>query len=187
MIEIKSTPAKIGISTRQAHNKINQQKAEVSIEQPKAKLNISTTPSRLSIDQSKAWRDMDLKNVLERTREFAEQGNQDWLSGLARMAQQGDQLMKIENNGNPIVEQAKENSKSTEFQFGYGTLPKTPFRVELDYKPAQVNIEWERNEPIINVKPQKPDISYTQGSVDIYLRQHASLSIDFEPKIDQLG
>lgn len=187
MIKIQSTPAKIGLTTRQATNSIKQPKAEMSIEQPNAQLNISVTPSRLSIDQSKAWRDMDLKNIFERTREFAENGYQDFLEGLARMAQQGDELMKIENKGNPIASQAKENSKSKVFEFNYGTLPKTPFRVELDYKPAKVNIEWKQNEPIINVTQRNPEYAYNPGGVDIYLRQLNSLSITFEPEIDQIG
>lgn len=187
MIRIQSTHAKIGITTTAAQQSISQPKAELTIEQPQAKLNISTTPSFLSIDQSKAWHDMDLKNVLERTREFAETGYQDLLDGIARMAQEGDDLMRIEDKGNPIVAHAKANSTSKEFEFGYGTLPSTPFRVELDYKSAKVNIEWDRNNPIINVTPRPPEFSYERGGVDIYLREKGSLDISFDSKIDLIG
>lgn len=185
MIEIQSTPAKIGITTTPTKQYIQQPNSELSIEQQQAKLNISTTPSRLSIDQSKAWHDMDLKNIFERTREWADKGYQDLLEGIGRLARQGDELMKIENKGNPIASQARENSSSKPFEFNYGTLPKTHFRVEIDYEPSQVIINVERRHPKINITPRPPEISYEVGKIDIYLTQKNSFTMSYKPKVDQ--
>lgn len=188
MIQMRSTPAKIGLSSINAQLTIKQSKAEVKIEQPPAKLDISVSPSFLSIDQSKAFHDMDLKSVLVRTKENADQGYQDWLEGLARMAQQGDELMRIELKENPIPLQALENTSGPVFEFNYGTVPSNHFRVELNYTPSVMEINWEQQNPIIKITPRLPEYSYQHGGVDVYLLQRNSLTISYvRHKIDQIG
>jgi hypothetical protein len=178
-IRLQSTSAKIEIKTQRARQEIEQPKATLEIQQPAADMNIVRTPSRLSIDQTKAREDMDLKHISKRIEEAAQLGYQDWLEGITRRSQEGDELMMIENGGNVIAEQAKRNAYSQMLDFNIGWIPNHG-GVRTNYDPGKVEINWNPNKPIINSKINKPNIQYTPGKVDVSLQQHNSLKIDFD-------
>ncbi|MED3721782.1 DUF6470 family protein [Geobacillus stearothermophilus] len=156
---------------------IQQPPAELEIEQSPARLTIRTTPSKLTIDQTKAWEDMNLEHIFRRIEKFAEQGYNDWLDGLARVSRQGDELMRIEDGGNPIAEQAKENSETPMYEFNIGWVP-SPFSVHISYTPADVDIRFETHKPVIRARTHPPVIRYMPGEVAIRLAQRPSLHID---------
>ncbi|MCF6410149.1 DUF6470 family protein [Pseudalkalibacillus salsuginis] len=177
-IRIQSQPALIGLETTKGVQQIRQPKAEQSIQQPKADLNVKTTKGIMTIDQTKAWNDMDLKSVFVRTEEAAHLGREDLLSGIARRAQEGDQLMRIENGGNPIAEQARVNSGGEMREWNIGWIPSAG-SVKLNYWPANVDIDVQVNKPNIETVAKKPEHTYQPGKVDVFLRQRNSVSINF--------
>ncbi|MFF2500361.1 DUF6470 family protein [Peribacillus sp. NPDC058075] len=177
-IRLQTTPMKIGMNIEQPVQQIEQKAAVQSIQQPQAILEIQTTPGKLTIDQSKAREDMDLKSLSVRVDEFAQQGYQDWLAGMARRAQQGMELRHIEKGGNPLAEQARQNSKGPEKSFNLGWIP-SPFSVKLDYLQAEVKIEATTQKPIIDAQINRVNHTYTPGSVDVEILQKNALDIDF--------
>jgi hypothetical protein len=177
-IRLESTFAKIAIKTTPPVQEIKQPPAELNLQQPPAEMKIETTPAKLTIDQTKAWEDMDLKHIFRRIEEFAQQGYEDWLEGIARVSRQGDELMRIEDGGNPIAEQAKENSEDPIYDFNIGWIPSL-FSVKTNFEPAKVHIDVKFNKPINNTKISKSIINYTPGKVTIDLAQRNSLKIDF--------
>ncbi|WP_261131801.1 DUF6470 family protein [Bacillus sp. Marseille-Q3570] len=177
-IRIQSQPALIGLKTTQSVQQIRQPKAEQSIQQPKADMTISTTNGVLTIDQTQAWNDMDLKSVIVRTEEAAQLGREDLLAGIARRAQEGDQLMRIENGGNPIAEQARINSGDEMKEWNIGWIPSAG-SVKLNYQPAKVDIDVQVNKPKIETTPRNAEHTYQPGDVEVFLKQRNSLSIDF--------
>ncbi|MGE6611838.1 DUF6470 family protein [Peribacillus sp. NPDC076916] len=177
-IRLQSTSMKIGLNLEQPVQQIEQKAADQSIEQPQAILEIRTAPGKLTIDQSQAREDMDLKSLSKRVEEFAQQGYQDWLAGMARRAQQGTELRHIEKGGNALAEQARQNSKGPEKQFKLGWIP-SHFSVKLDYQPAQVEIEATAQKPIIDAQINRPNHTYTPGSVEVEILQKNALDIDF--------
>jgi hypothetical protein len=177
-IRLESTFAQIAIKTIAPVQEIEQLPAELDLQQPPAEITIETTPSKLTIDQTKAWEDMDLKHISRRIEEFAQQGYEDWLEGIARVSRQGDELMRIEEDGNPIADQAKENGEDPIYDFNIGWIPSL-FSVRTNFEPAKVHIDVKVNKPINNTKINKPIINYTPGKVTIELAQRNSLKIDF--------
>ena len=177
-IRMQSTSMQIGLNIEQPVQQLEQKAADLSIEQPKAILEIQTTPGKLTIDQSKAREDMDLKSLSKRVEEFAQQGYQDWLAGMARRSQQGTELRHIENGGNAIASQAKQNGKRPEQQFNLGWIP-SHFSVKLDYQVAQVDIDVNPQKPNIDVQINRPTHDYTAGNTDVEVLQKNSLDIDF--------
>lgn len=177
-IRLESKFGQTEIRTQSSKLEIEQPKAELSIEQPAAELNIDRKPARLTIDQTEARADMDLKPISRRIDEAAQQGYQDWLSGLARVSQDGDELMRIENGGNPIADQAKRNSESPMLDFNIGWIPSAG-SVKIGYDPGKVDINWKQNKPLIESRLNKPIINYTPGKAEVRLKQHPSLKIDF--------
>lgn len=178
-IRIDSRMAKIGMETERSKLEIQQKPADISIQQPKAEMFIERRPSKLTIDQTKAREDMDLKNISKRIEEFAEQGYQDWLDGLARVSQDGDELMKIENGFNAIPDLAKRNSEPPIYDFNIAWIP-SPGSVKLSYDPGEVNIQWQTHKPNIDVKINKPMIHYTPDKTRVFMQQQPSLKIDFD-------
>ncbi|WP_352231221.1 DUF6470 family protein [Peribacillus sp. SI8-4] len=177
-IRLQSAPMKIGLDIEQPVQQIEQKAAVQSIEQPQAILEIHTSPGKLTIDQTKAREDMDLKSISKRVEEFAQQGYQDWLAGMARRSQQGTELRHIERGGSPLADQAKQNSKGAEKQFNLGWIP-SYFSVQLDYEPAQVEIEATAQKPIIDAQINRPEHTYTPGRVNVEILQKNTLDIDF--------
>jgi len=178
-IRLESQWARISLSSTPPQQTIEQPQAELDIQSSKIEMEIHRKPSKLTIDQTKAWEDMDLKHVFRRIEEYADNGYQDWLNGLARIAEQGNELMKIEDGGNPIATQAKTNSESPMKEFNVGWVP-SHFSVKIDYDPGKVDIEWKTQPAINNSKPKKPIVEYTPGSVNIEMEQKANIKVDFE-------
>ncbi|WP_409295727.1 DUF6470 family protein [Peribacillus sp. SCS-26] len=183
-IRLQSTPGKIEMRTVQPQQMIDQMPAELSIEQPKAELSIETTPGKLTIDQTRAREDVDLKSIFKRTAEFAQQGYEDWLSGLARVASDGDELMQIENGFKAIVNQAKRNSESPMYDFNIGWVP-SHGSVKINYEPAEVKVDAVPQKPRITAEAVKPIHEYTPGQTEISMKQYPSLSIEFTNAIDK--
>ncbi|WP_243299772.1 DUF6470 family protein [Bacillus litorisediminis] len=177
-IRIESQLAILGIRTKNATQEIKQPHADVQIRQPKAELSIETKNGQLTIDQTKAWEDMKLYSPLRSIEVFAQEGKQAWLEGIARRAQEGNQLMKIENGGDAIADIAYQKVKPETLNYNIGWIP-SHFSVRIHYEPGNVEIHAQPREPEINVIPQKPIISYTPGDVSYQLVQQPDLKIEF--------
>ena len=177
-IQLKTAPALIGIETRNAKLHIEQPQASLDLQQPPAEMTINRKPSKLTIDQTEAWAAVDLKSIRRRNEEFADEGKQEVLNGIARRAQQGQELMQIENQGNPIANLAKMNSERPAKRFNIGFIP-PHFSVKVNYEPSEVKIDWKTNKVINQSKTNKPILEYEAGKVDITLRQRNSLEVDF--------
>jgi Family of unknown function (DUF6470) len=177
-IRLESTSARIGLTIHKTVQEIEQQPADLMIKQPKAEFQIVRTPSQLTIDQTEAWADMDLKHISRRIEEFSLKGYDDWLTGLTRIAQEGDDLMRIENGGNPIPEHAKINSESPIYEFNIGFIPSAN-SVKINFQPSVVKLNWQTHKPEIDVQVNKTVHQFTPGTINVDLIQKPSLSIDF--------
>ncbi|MCA1055296.1 DUF6470 family protein [Rossellomorea aquimaris] len=177
-IRLQSTPASIGIKTTPGKVEIETPPPALDIQQPKAKMEIVRRPSKLTIDQTEARADMDLKSVRRRNEEFSKRGYEDWLSGLARVAQDGDELMMIENRGNAIAEQANRNGEDPIYEFNIGWIPSAG-SVEIQYDPGEVKVNFTPQKVVNNTQVVKPNVNVSKAQVDISLQRYADLQIDF--------
>nr|WP_295973923.1 DUF6470 family protein [uncultured Bacillus sp.] len=177
-IRLRTTFIKTGLTIDKPIQEIRQPKAVQHIEQPAAILEIETTPGQLHIDSSQARAEVGSKTDRQRVKEFAEEGYQDWLKGLARRAQQGRELMQIYKKGNPIAAHARENSQLPQRQLNIGWIP-SHFSVKLQYDPAQVHIRFKPQQPITEAEIQKPIHQYTPGKVRVDVLIKNTLEIDF--------
>lgn len=178
-IRLESFFAQTELTINKPKQEIRQPKANLDIQQPKAELTMQRTPNRLSIDQRQARADMDLKNVSQRIEEAAQRGRQDLLAAIARIAQDGNELMRIENGGGAIARQAKRNSEGPPDSFNIGFIP-SHFSVKIGYEAGKVDINVKENKPVINAHINKPIHDYAPGSAEVGLSKYQSLQIDFE-------
>src|SRR5690625_11689 len=177
-IRLESQLASIGIRQFPGKQEIRQPKAEMSIQQPRAHLSIETTKSKLTIDQTQAWEDMNLMSTARRIKVTAQEGINAIIEGMERKAQQGRELMEIENGGNVIVQQAiidgHDQMKSISFKY----IP-SQFSVKFYYQPAEVYIDAQANQPIIDVQISKPEHHYERGHVEVFIEKYEHLDINY--------
>lgn len=176
-IRMESQMAQIQIQQTSARQKIRQPEADISIRQPYADVSMETKPSKLTIDQSQAWEEMGLMPILKRIEKYANDGRQGAMDGIARRAKQGEELMQIENEGDPIVSQAMTNAYDQQRALGITFIPSN-FAVKIYYEPSDVHVNVNANKPVINNQPQKPEHIYIPGDVTTRIGQYQDLQID---------
>lgn len=166
-INIEQTPAKIDI---------RQTNATQTIEQPKAEMNIKNSKGNMQIDQSQAWEERNLMSTIQLNKRHAQEGLSAIKEGVARRAEQGTQLIKIETGTNGIAEQAVKNGHRQFKQLGIKYVP-SPFSVKINYKPGDLNIDIQPRKPIIDVQINKSELSFRRGNVHISMSQYPALQI----------
>lgn len=176
-IRMESQFAKIGMNQRMSKIYMQQKKADLTIKQSKATVEMEIIPSKLTIDQTEAWEQMNLKSTARMIEEYAKKGSEAVLEGMARKAEQGDELMRIEKSGNPIVSQAIQNGHRQSKRLGITFIPE-PFSVKINYEPSQLHIHVQPNPPIIEAIPNRPEIEFERGQLNIYMEQYEQLHID---------
>lgn len=177
-MQIQSAKAQIGLNIQKPVQEIEQPKATLDLQQPKAQMSIQTTKPQLSIDAYEARESMDYKTSMSRTREIAQRSIQEALEGMARRAQEGNELMRIENGGNPIADQAKRRGRQPYSSLNIKFIPQAD-SVKINYQPATVDIQVEPQKVINNTTANKPIHNYTPGKVNVEMLQYPSLKIDW--------
>ncbi|MCD5325910.1 MULTISPECIES: DUF6470 family protein [Pontibacillus] len=179
-IQIQTTLAKIGLTIQNAKHTYKQRPAEQQIQQPKADLSIKQESPKLSINQTKAWQNIGLKSVFVRAEEYASHAKQKGLEHIATMAQEGDELMRIENGGNPIASQAKRTVEGLwDFTINPGGRPAYEL-VDLSFNTGRATIDVKRNEPILRATRNEPQFQYERGQVTARIEQYSDVNIDFK-------
>lgn len=122
---------------------IQPQPVDVSTE--KVQVIVEKRPSRLTIDQTKAWEEMNLQSILKSMDEEANEGKQAVMESITKAVQEGKELMKIEQGGNPLANQAKRNSEKPIYPSNITFIP-SPFSVKINYVPETLSISTIKQE-----------------------------------------
>ena len=176
-LHIETTKGILGLSSTKSIQRIEQPAASLSIEQPKAIQTFQTTQPKLSIDSTQARADVDLKSISMRWDEVASYSRKSEWVVLLNGAQQGTELMSIENGGNPIASQAKQTGRQMK-SLGIKFIPSYG-SVKIDFTPGNVDIQTEQQKPIISAQANKPIHEYTPGKVNGEMIQYPSIDISW--------
>lgn len=177
-IQIESFRGKIGINIDKPIQKLEQKPAEISIEQNPAEITIQREPGKLTIDQTLARENLDLKSIFKRNDENAVLSKQKVMEYINKTVQEGNELMKIENQGQPIIDQAKRRLERITL-FNTGNTP-SQFSVKIDYTPSNIKIDWKVNKPDIQVKVNQPKHEYIPGKANVFMQQYPSINFDLK-------
>lgn len=177
-IRLESQFAQIGMKQAAGNQQIRQLKADLTIEQPKATMFIQTTKSKLTIDQTQAWEDMNLMSTARLVEVSAQEGKSALMEGMQRRAQQGSELMEIENGGNPIKQQAIVNGHDQMKSISFKYIP-SQFSVKFHYQPSEVYIDAQANQPMIDVQINRPEHHYERGNVEVFMEKYQQLDINY--------
>lgn len=177
-LQLQSTKAQIGLNIQKPVQELQQPKANLDLQQPKAIVTMETTKSKLSIDTTEARAELDLMGSRRRTSEVAQYSQQQVLEGTGRRAQEGMELMRIENGGSPIASQSTDWGKQPYSSLAIKFVPSAG-SVNVNFEPSRVDIKVEPQKVINNTTINKPIHNYTPGKVKVEMLQHPSLKIDW--------
>jgi hypothetical protein len=149
-LNISTQPIELSASIQEPQINLKTTLPAVQLDTEAATLEISSAKGELSIDQSPCRASLGIKSYGDFVRDYAQAGQQAALAGIARMANEGDQLADISNSGgNPIASIARSRT--------------TPGKVE-------VNLGWIES-PIISYQPREPKISASNPHLSLDLRR----------------
>ncbi|KAA0966792.1 hypothetical protein FQ087_11385 [Sporosarcina sp. ANT_H38] len=176
-LQIQTTRGILGLQITKPTQEIEQPRATMNIQQPAAILEISSTRPQLSIDTTEARADIDMKSVRRRIEEHAQLGMQGASEGTARRAQEGQQMLRIENGGKVIADIAKQNATPPPAPLGIRFVGNRS-NVQISAQAGTTNIQATPQKPIIDVQINKPIHNYTPGKVSGVMEQYPSIQID---------
>lgn len=177
-LQIQTTPAKINLQVTKPVQEIQQPRAGLSIEQPAAILEMSTTRPKISLDTTENRADIDLKSTFRRTAENAQYGMQKAQEGSGRRAQEGQQLMKIEN-GTTLADIIQQNTERPMAELQVKFIgDRTKIQTEITAGSLDINVTPQR--PKIDTQINKPIHNYTPGKVSVEMQQYGSVQIDWK-------
>lgn len=178
-IRMESQMARIGIKQTPAFIEQEQPKADLSIEQPKADVSMRTIKGKLTIDQSQAWEEMNLMSTRRLNEIHAGEGMRAISEGTARRAEQGAELINIHNGVNMFAEQAIQNGHPPMKTLSFKYVP-SPLAVKIHYERGEIQMDVQENKPVIDVRINKPELTFHRGGVDITMERYAQLKIDYD-------
>ncbi|WP_342508824.1 DUF6470 family protein [Sporosarcina sp. FSL K6-2383] len=176
-LQIQTTPGILSLQTTKPIQEIEQPKATLNQQQPAAILEISTTRSQLSVDTTEARAEIDLKSVFRRSEEYVQLGRQGAMEGIGRRAQEGQEMLRIENGGNIFAELSKRNGTPPPAQLGIRFIGNKS-GIQMSIQPGTTDIRFTPQKAINDVQINKPFHQYTPGKVTGVMEQYPSIQID---------
>lgn len=182
-IQISTTDIKMNYKTQEPLQKIKQPHASQTIDQPAATLEISTTRGQLKIDSTQARRDLGQIGPIEATKNAAQEGRQEMLSGISRRVREGNQMMDSAGKGQgraTIQNIAKQNhGPKRAGPYNIQFIPSIG-SVKIDYTPGKTDVNIQAQAPKIDNKVNKPIHDYTPGKVSGTMVQRPDVRIDVQ-------
>lgn len=156
--------AKLNLQTTLPKVQMETTPATVEIYQPHGELTIDQTPCRYSVG---------LKNIADFGRDNATLGRQTVMGTIARIAQDGDQLARIQSKSNAIADIAANSTVSEvpDIMYGYIALP------DIHYQANPVQFNPTNGKVDLTLQRGTVQGDYRPGSVDIRVIQYPSIEI----------
>lgn len=173
ILQIRQTPAVIGIDADPGTYSISQPKAEVNVTTTPGQLTVESTKPELTIDQSRAWAAYHGGNMLDMNKRIYSGIQQLYLQGLARKVEQGNRMAQFFRPGNTIAEVYGMDTEPNSFPETRG--PASYDNVDILIETRAPQIDFRAAKVDIQVERRNPEIEYTRGKLNIYMQQYASI------------
>ncbi len=180
-LQIRQQYARLGIDADLGRYDMKQPRATFEMNTTPPKLEIQSPRGQLEIDQSRAWDALGVGGTLLMMNRIYSEASNVALQGVARIAQKGDRLAAIHQGTDAIANIGEEEAfRFHEFQYmGEAAYD----NVEIRYKARKPDIRVFEGDVKLQVVPNRPEIAYQRGKLDIYMQQHAKVTIT-PPQID---
>ncbi|MHB8125588.1 MAG: DUF6470 family protein [Desulfitobacteriaceae bacterium] len=172
-INISTRPIRLDYTIQNAHLNLQSTRSTVQMETSPTSLEIRQPRGELTIDQTPCRYSIGLKNNMDFVRDNAALGRQTAMDTIARIAEEGDQLARIESKSNALADIAANSTLSEvpDITWAPIALPNINYRAN----PVQFNaIVGKVNFTIL---PGTIQGNYQPGSVDIRVTQYPSVEM----------
>lgn len=176
-MEIRTTPAVVGINRTPGKQSIEQPWATVegSLELPK--VSITTTQPKIKIDQNQSFNESGLKDIKAFADDYVSFAKQKMEEGKARIVDQGNQLTDIHLGGNPLADQGLYNAYDQfHNEFNMVTMPRTRPTTEVIEGTVDIQVQEAK---VSGFKASKPIISYDPGKIEYYMQSMNSIRFKY--------
>lgn len=180
-IQIRQTPALLGIDADLGTQSIEQPRPTFEMEQPRAQMEIHNPLGHFEIDQSAAWDGLGLGGNMKVMNRIYSTAPDIALQGLARIVEEGNRMADLTNPNNPFAELAADWRVSfPEFDI-YGEAAYN--NVKTDYVRGNFTLNAEAGHVKLHTEVNRPIYEYTRGKLDLYMQQYNKVEI-IPPAID---
>ncbi|QUL54556.1 hypothetical protein KDC22_30525 [Paenibacillus tritici] len=173
VLQIRQTPARIGIDADLGSFSITQPKAEVNITTTPGELSVQSTRPELTIDQTRARAAYNGGSVLDMNRRIYSGIQQLYLQAIARRMEQGTRMAEFFKPGNTIAEVYGMDTEPNSFPEPCGTASYDNVDIHFETRAPEVNFRAAKVD--IEVVRHRPETEYTRGKLNIYMQQYASI------------
>lgn len=168
----------IGINTAAGKMNIDYGKSNFKLQTKKPQIDMQISQPKVKIDLSKPLEEIGLSKIDNFIKANAQKYRQAALSGIKKIASQGNELAMIETGSNVIASQAQYNAfDQNKKEVNIGFIPKSRPKIELEE--GKVSISLQKGKVDIQNKPQDVNLNFNRGKVEIYLRQNPSIDIEY--------
>ena len=170
-LQISQTHGQIGMNHHRPQIQIQQHDPAFTIKQEHATIQINQQSGQLSIDQREAFASANSKHIYRLIEEWGAKAMNHARQMTAKYAQEGDQMMRIENGGDVIPRIAERNSDLLPTkEFNVVQMPR-PFSVKVNYQPGQLSVNATGGMADVQVQKRDPTIQHQPWQTDAYIRQ----------------
>ncbi|MED4586194.1 DUF6470 family protein [Brevibacillus choshinensis] len=175
-IQMQSTMAQIGFTTRKPELDIQQPQTELNIRQEAAVLEIKQDPGVLSIDSSRAREVMGLRTPLQFSDENFQFAKQQLMSAIGQISEEGDSMRAIEHKGNAIATLAIDKIGIVPTPLSAPSSPDEGVDISFQARPVEITVQRRgmKMEPV----RKAPVFSYKAGDVNLYMQKYQQLRIE---------
>ncbi|WP_418791022.1 DUF6470 family protein [Phosphitispora sp. TUW77] len=182
-IQITQRFAQIGIDITQSQFRMNIGPADIQTRIIPARMDISVQSPRVFIDMTRPLEQMGLKGIVPFATEYAKKGKAAVLSGIARVAGEGDTLARSIGNDAAVIGRIARAKSFDKAQFNIGLIPRSAPEITaaggLDLNVKQGDVQYD-------VTPRFPEIQFVPGNIRFYLRQTPFIKIETSGSIMDL-
>ena len=172
-INISTQPIRMDYTLQNAKLNLQSSPTKVQIETAPASLEISQPRGELTIDQTPCRYSIGIKNCSDFAQDNAALGRQTVMNAIARIAQEGNQMARIESKSDALADIAADSSFSEVPEITWASIAAP--NIQYQANPVQFNpIAGKVN---FTVQPGTVQGDYQPGSVDIRVSQYPSIEI----------
>ena len=172
-IHIEQQPAKTGLQIKDPQMKLKQSKSTLDIKQDVGNLNIKRDVVEINVDNYPPRYDLGYKNSKDFIKDFAREGKKTARKAIGQYVRQGDQLMKIENKGKPLIKQAEQSLKPDKKEIGLRWKRGPKIKV----KPHKLKVKYKPNYPSVKSSMGAVNSNLDWGKVKVSMDQYNKLEI----------
>ncbi|ACB85800.1 DUF6470 family protein [Natranaerobius thermophilus] len=163
-LQLQSSPMDSGVDAS---------RREFQMDKQKRQFELSTEDPRVEIDSKHVWEDYGRYDIVSLRAKSAQEGMETAHETIGRISAWGDQLQRIEDGGNPIIEQLEEHIWP-EKEINVALVPENP--PEINFVEGEVDLDYSPEEVEINLEDIARRVYINSGNLNI--------DVNPEPRID---